>query len=197
MAIDPGCVAEAEARARADYAAPGRYYHDQRHLGDCLGQLDEIEDLSERGRRLLRWAILWHDVVYDPQRSDNEQLSAARASRELLDCGIDPAEASEIERLILLTKSHRADQGDKLGALLVSIDLSILGAEPERYAAYAEAVRDEYAHVPDDAWRLGRSAVLEALLGVDPLYPDPRFRAALEDRARRNIAGELEKLGAG
>jgi len=38
-----------------------------------------------------------------------------------------------------------------LGAILISIDLSILAAEPSRYDAYAAAIRNEYAHVPDDA----------------------------------------------
>src|SRR5687768_11395978 len=130
MAVDPDCVAEAEARARADYSAPGRVYHDERHLDDCLRHLDEVEELGEHERRLLRWAILWHDVVYDPKRSDNEQRSAERAHRDLLECGIEPADAQEVARLIGLTRGHRADSDDRLGALLVSIDLSILGSEP-------------------------------------------------------------------
>lgn len=196
MAIE-GCIAEAEARARADYAAPGRYYHDQRHLDDCLGQLERIDGLGERERRLLRWAILWHDCVYDPRRTDNEERSAGRARRELVGCGVEKSDAAEVERLILLTRGHRAGKDDRLGALLVSIDLSILGSEPGRYRAYAEDVRKEYGHVPDDAWRSGRSAVLKSLLSAEPLFPDPRFRAELEARARRNMRSELKALGAG
>jgi predicted metal-dependent HD superfamily phosphohydrolase len=197
MAIDESCLAEAEARARADYAAPGRYYHDQRHLDDCLGQLDRIEELSERQRRLLKWAIIWHDVIYDSRRGDNEERSAERARRELIECGVDQTDAAEVARLILLTKGHRADPVDRLGALLVSIDLSILGSEPEHYWAYADAVRREYGHVPDDAWNSGRSAVLISLLAAEPLYPDARFRAELEARARHNMEAEVRTFGEG
>ena len=197
MAIDDRCMAEAEARTRAEYSAPGRFYHDQRHLEDCLRQLEAVDDLSERERRLLRWAILWHDAVYDSRRGDNEERSAERARLELLECGVEQADADEVARLILLTKGHRADSRDRLGALLVSIDLSILGSPPERYRAYAEAVRREYRHVPDDAWRAGRSTLLRSLLSADPLYPDPIFRAALEDRARRNMEAELSTLREG
>lgn len=191
------CLAEAEARARLDYSQPGRFYHDQRHLDDCLRQLERIDELSERQRRLLRWAILWHDVVYDPRRGDNEERSAERAERELIECGVGEDDAAEVARLILLTKGHRADEADRLGALMASIDLSILGSAPKRYRAYAEAVRKEYGHLPDEDWRSGRQAVLNRLLAADPLYPDPGFRAALEAQARLNIEAELKALRAG
>jgi predicted metal-dependent HD superfamily phosphohydrolase len=66
VAIDPSCLSEAELRARSAYAAPGRYYHDETHLQDCLTQLDALTGISQAERRLLYWAFLWHDAVYDP-----------------------------------------------------------------------------------------------------------------------------------
>ena len=191
------CLVEAELRTRGSYAEPGRFYHDQRHLDDCLRLLDTVTDLSEREQRVLRWAILWHDAVYDPTRDDNEEQSAALASRELVACGIDPAEAKEVARLIGLTSGHLTEASDRLGALLVSIDLSILGSDAERYRAYAGDVRREYAHLTDEQWRGGRAQVLKRLLAADPLYPDAGFRSRLEDRARLNITEELKRLSAG
>lgn len=191
------CLVEAELRARAAYAEPHRYYHDERHLDDCLRELDGLQGLAERERRVLRWAILWHDAIYDPQRTDNEERSAELAFRELSDCGVSASDAAEVAQLIRLTKSHRVEEDDRLGALLVSIDLSILGADPERYSTYAAGVRREYAHVPEDTWRSGRAAVLKHLLEADPLYPDPRFRAELEEQARGNMTEELRRLGEG
>ena len=191
------CLVEAELRARATYAEPHRHYHNERHLDDCLRQLDQVHDVSERERRLLRWAILWHDAIYDPHRTDNEERSAELAFSELVECGVATSDATEVAQLIRLTKSHRAEDGDRLGAMLVSIDLSILGSDPDRYRAYAADVRREYAHVSDDWWRAGRSAVLKRLLEAEPIYPDSRFRAELEQRARRNINEELKRLGAG
>ena len=49
---------------------------------------------------------------------------------------------------------------DRLGAILISIDLSILGAEPARYDAYAAAIRQEFIHVPEPDYRAGRAKVL-------------------------------------
>ena len=92
------CLVDAELKARADYAAPGRYYHDERHLDDCLWRLDQVHDLAEAERRLLRWAILWHDSIYEPTRTDNEELSAERAFRELTGCGVAEEVAGEVAR---------------------------------------------------------------------------------------------------
>lgn len=197
---DPGydaCLVEAELRARSSYAEFGRRYHGLEHLDDCLAQLDAIAGLSDHERRLLGWAILWHDAIYDPERTDNEEASAELAREELLGCGVAAEDAAEVARLIRLTKDHEAEDGDRLAEILVSIDLSILGSRPASYAAYVAGVRAEYAHVGDDAWRAGRSAVLERLLARDPLYPDNGYRQRLESQARLNIEEELRQLGGG
>lgn len=191
------CLVEAELRARAAYSEPHRHYHDERHLKDCLAELDRVQGLSAREVRLLKWAILWHDSIYEPGQRNNELKSAELARFELVRCGVPDDEAQEVERLVLATRSHRADPGDQLGRLMVSIDLAILGSDPDRYASYVAAVRHEYAHVQDPLWRTGRSLVLKRLLDSDSIYPDPDFRARLEPQARENIQAEITALGEG
>jgi predicted metal-dependent HD superfamily phosphohydrolase len=191
------CLVEAELRARAAYAAPRRHYHDERHLDECLRALDGIHDLDDQERRILRWAILWHDVIYEPGLNRNEERSAELAERELSRCGVEESDVREVSRLIRLTEKHRVEAADRLGALLVSIDLSILGSDPGRYREYVGDVRKEYAHVPDPMWHAGRAAVLNRLLQVDPLYPEERFRAQFEEQARQNMSAELKALGEG
>ena len=190
-------LVEAELRARDCYAEPHRHYHGTSHLDACLQMLDGVSGLTDHERRVLRWAILWHDAVYDPQRTDNEEQSAQLAERELRLCSVDQPEAAEVAWLINLTKSHRCPEDARLAAVLISIDLAILGSEPRTYADYAAAVRKEYAHLSDEQWRDGRVAVLKRLLATSPLFPDPDFRARLEDQARRNMSEELRTLGAG
>ncbi|QNM82894.1 phosphohydrolase [Sphingomonas sabuli] len=190
------CIVDAELRARAAYAAPDRHYHDERHLEDCLRELDWVHGLGGGETRLLKWAILWHDAVYEPGRADNEDKSAELAMMELERCGIAAADAAEVARLIRLTADHRAEDGDRLGQLLVSIDLAILGADPSRYADYVAAVRKEYAAVDDDGWKNGRTRVLRQLLDADAIYPHPEFRSRLERQARANIQAELAALEA-
>ena len=181
----------------AAYAEPHRRYHTRAHIEDGLEELAEIRTLDARQRRILEWAIWWHDAVYDPRRSDNEAASAALAGRDLPALGAAPDEVAEVERLILLTRGHAVEPDDALGAVMVSIDLSILGAAAADYARYAAQVRAEYAHVSDDAFRAGRAAVLRAFLAADAIFPDPAFRARFEAPARDNLRRELATLSRG
>jgi predicted metal-dependent HD superfamily phosphohydrolase len=191
------CLVEAELRARSTYSEPHRRYHDERHLAECLTELDWVRGLTARQSRLLRWAILWHDSIYDPGQRNNEERSAELAHMELTRCGVPPEEADEVARLIRATEFHRADPGDELGRLIVSIDLSILGAHPNRYREYAADVRNEYPHLGDAMWRTGRAVVLRRLLDAERIYPDEDFRKRLETQARDNMEAELRELGEG
>lgn len=171
------------------YTAPGRHYHNLAHIEDCLAALAQVDGLSSRESEILTEAIWWHDVIYDPTRSDNEELSAELAERNVC------ADISrEVGRLIRLTKSHDVAADDRLGAILISIDLSILGAEPARYDAYAAAIRQEFIHVSDPDYRAGRAAVLRRFAGRPVIYPDAGFAARYELRTRDNLARELASL---
>ena len=173
----------------AAYSAPGRHYHNLAHIEDCLELLSSVDKVSTAERNLLVQAIWWHDAVYDPTKSDNEEQSARLAEQAVAS---DVRE--EVGRLIRLTKSHQVAPGDRLGAILISIDLSILGAEPERYDAYAGSIRKEFSHVPDAAYRSGRSDVLQRFMARPVIYPDPGFAARYDQRARANMAREIVLL---
>lgn len=178
----------------AAYAQPHRHYHTRGHIEQCLALLDKVPDLTETEHQILTYAIWWHDAVYDPAASDNEAKSAEMAKHDLRDFDVSLHARDEVARLILLTAGHEVEEGDRLGAILVSIDLAILGAPDDRYDAYAKAVREEYAHVPDDLWRSGRARVLQRFLDAQVIFPDPAFAQWLEPQARANLSRELASL---
>ena len=171
------------------YTAPGRHYHNLAHIEDCLALLTRVENLSEREHDILTEAIWWHDVVYDATRGDNEERSAVLAEQH-----VRADIAAEVARLIRLTKTHDVQAGDRLGAILISIDLSILGAEPARYDAYAASIRRELIHVPEQDYRAGRARVLDHFAARPVIFPDPAFAAKYDRRARDNLARELAVL---
>jgi predicted metal-dependent HD superfamily phosphohydrolase len=173
----------------AAYSAPGRHYHNIAHIEDCLAALARIENLSPRERDTLSEAIWWHDVVYDATRSDNEELSAQLAEQH-----VRKNIAAEVARLIRLTKTHDVQACDRLGAILISIDLSILAAEPARYDAYAAAIRREFIHVPEADYRAGRANVLARFAARPVIFPDATFAAKYDRPARDNLARELASL---
>ena len=173
----------------AAYAAPGRHYHDLAHIEDCLAALARVQNLSEREHEILTEAIWWHDVVYDATRADNEELSARLAEQHVRE---DIRE--HVARLIRLTKTHAVQPGDRLGAIMISIDLSILGAEPARYDAYAAAIRQEFIHVPEGDYRAGRAKVLGQFAARPVIFPDAAFATRYDRQARENLARELASL---
>ncbi|MES2340802.1 MAG: phosphohydrolase, partial [Pseudomonadota bacterium] len=164
------------------------------HIEQCLALLDGVPDLMDSERDVLTYAIWWHDAVYDPTASDNEAKSAEMAKRDLRDFDVSLHAREEVARLIRLTAGHVVEEEDRLGEILVSIDLAILAAAPLDYDAYARQVREEYAHVPDDAWRAGRRQVMQRFLDAPVIYPDPAFRGLFEAVARANIAREIATL---
>lgn len=178
----------------AAYDEPHRRYHTRRHIEQCLALLDARIDLTDEERRVLTWAIWWHDAVYDPRAADNEARSAEMARRDLAALGASLWEVEEVARLIGLTTGHAAAPGDRLGEILIAIDLAILGAAPADYDAYAQQVRAEYVHVPEAVWRPGRAAVLQRFLDAPVIFPDPELRRWREAQARANLQRELASL---
>jgi predicted metal-dependent HD superfamily phosphohydrolase len=139
-------------------------------------------------------AFFFHDAVYDAHASDNKVRSATLLPG-LAGCApaIEPEAVARVVGLIKATAAH-APGSDLTMQLLLDLDLAMLGAQPDRYAGYAAAIRWEYAHVLDALWRTGRSAVLERVLARDRLYQTGPFQALLESQARASNSGERARL---
>ncbi len=165
----------------------GRGYHDLRHLSEVLARITELGAGANREVVLAAW---FHDAVYDTA-GDNEERSARLAEKSLSE---QDADVAEVARLVRLTTTHRPAPDDENGALLCDADLAILAASPERYAEYAADVRREYADVPDEDFRLGRLAILEALADKPTLFATAYAQERWEPAARRNLDAEIASL---
>ncbi len=180
------------ARLLKRWSEPQRRYHGIRHLSAVLLFIDEFADHAE-DPDAVRLAAWYHDAVYDPRTSDNEERSAVLAETELAALGQSAERVAEVARLVRLTAGHDPASGDRNGELLNDADLLVLASPPEAYVTYVNAVREEYAHVTDEDFRVGRAAVLDGLLATPRLY---RLEAltSLEAAARRNLSAELSLL---
>ncbi len=176
----------------AAYAEPHRHYHTQQHLLECLTLFEEHRTLIAHPAPVAM-ALWFHDAVYDPRAQDNEAQSAAWAARALHAAGVPADTVQTIEALILATR-HLSVPTDPATALLVDVDLAILGAPPERYADYETQIRAEYAWVEPAVFARQRRAVLERLQARQPLYQTAALRARLEAPARHNLAQALARL---
>jgi predicted metal-dependent HD superfamily phosphohydrolase len=180
------------ASIRDRHREPHRRYHTLEHLGEVLEAVDALADRADHPARV-RLAACYHDAVYDPRSSDNEEASARLAVEDLTAIGVPADVVDGVADLVRMTADHRTRR-DRDAEVLADADLWILGAPPPRYRRYTADVRAEYAHVDDEAWRAGRTAVLDSFLERPRLYATDRFHAELDTAARANLALERATL---
>lgn len=180
-------------RLRALHAEKHRAYHDASHLGACLRLVDQPEVKALAEHPLEVEAALWfHDAVYDPRASDNEDKSARLAEDTLGGAGLGRDALARIATHVRATKDHVAKTPDT--QLVLDIDLSILGEPAEVYDRFEAAIRREYAWVPPEAYVTGRTAVLGRFLTRPSVYGTALFRERYEARARENLARAIHAL---
>lgn len=192
-------VARVGAQMLERWNEPARRYHTPRHLVEMFGALEELEGAGEIDARqcsVARLAAWFHDAIYDPGSrwglNEEDSAALARDTLELLGFGVD--DISSIDRLIRLTARHDADGEEPLDAAFHDADLWILSAPVDRFDGYCDQVREEYAHVPDTAYRQSRLLVLEPLLHRDTIYRTSRALHRWETPARLNLGRELARL---
>lgn len=168
------------------YAQSGRGYHNLEHLQEVLDWVDLVP-LTQLEKDRLSLALFYHDAVYDGRRNDNEQASAEWAVRDLGE------QAAPLVELILDTR-HSTRPASRLGEWMVDIDLSVLGAEAERFRRYDAGVAEEYSWVPGWLYRRKRKQVLKGFLQRPNIFFTEFFRQRLEARARANLQAAVAAL---
>jgi predicted metal-dependent HD superfamily phosphohydrolase len=190
-----GCPEQVLYEAREAYRSPGRHYHTWDHILDCAEKLRTIPTESSRAVFL---ALVFHDAIYVPGRTDNETLSANLAADVLAEHARLPREELEaIEKIILATRHHVPEAGSSHDLkVALDIDMSILGADPETYAAYAANVKREWvpAAVSEEAFKAGRAAFLQKLITSKAMFTTEEGKERWQEAARANVALELAQL---
>jgi len=174
------------------YSEPHRHYHTYQHLAECFEKVQDIIALAEHPAEV-NVGLWFHDAIYDTRRDDNEERSAAWASSAGRELGASAESAQRIHDLIMFTR-HAAEPVGIDAQVLVDADLSILGAQPERFQQYEAQVRNEYGWVPDAIFRSTRDRILKEFLGRPHLFCTARFRELYEAQARRNLQHSLISL---
>ncbi len=177
----------------ARYAQPHRRYHTRVHVEHVLQEIDELSP-KPSDRLALQLAAWFHDAIYAPGRTDNEERSAHLAVETLEVIGVAPDIRREVSRLINLTAAHLPSAGDEPGAVLCDADLSILASPPEQYAKYSRWIREEYELIPDDDFRMGRAKILRRFLERPSLFHTDIGRHRWESAARSNMGSEIDAL---
>ena len=176
------------------YRSNNHAYHNLIHINHLLHLA------SENRCHFQNWpvvylAIWFHDVIYDPSRKDNEQVSARLAQDHLTKLGLEPDQVNRVVCFIQATANHQLnyiDESDHEDAkLFLDLDLAILAEPWPRYQRYAEAVRNEYRHISAVTYALGRRNFLRTMLKRPFIFHSPLMRVQWEHKARINIQREI------
>ena len=141
-----------------------RYYHNQNHLIDVIEKINEIKtSLTEKEYDKLIITALFHDIVYNPNRSDNEEKSA----QFLLESSVDKnnQDIQEIKQIILDTKDHNPKT--KLSEKFCKIDMSIVEEDFEKLLEWEKGINQEYKSF-GPLYKEGRLKFLESLIDNYP-----------------------------
>ena len=156
-----------------------RHYHSLEHIAAMLhaGRQFPLDDVQTM-------AVWFHDAIYDPRSKTNEEDSAALAGTWLQRAGWAPTAIAAVQSIVLDTKRHQPSS--PAAAAVLDLDLMSLALPWPEFARNTEAIRREYAHVPDADFRAGRMAFFTTMLQRERLFFTP-FGAPLEAPARANL----------
>lgn len=180
------------------YQERGRYYHTLGHIRQCLELVDRVRHILHH-ESTVRFALLFHDLVYDIKKEDKENVNLSAEAAHAAAVELDVLSAGfkhDIKTYIMAT--HHDDR--KLVTVdeefIADIDLAILGGDEEAYDRYRRGVRMEYASIPDDVFYPRRLAILEGLRARPELYRTELFKKRYLDLAHRNLDHEIREIGA-
>ncbi len=173
------------------YTSKDRYYHNFNHI-ELMLNLANTYNVHIKNIYALRFAIIYHDIVYDVKRQDNELKSWEFAENHLkllvpqhdLDC---------IKQSILATKDHQTN-GNRDVEFMLDFDLYTLGQSWEYYLTYTKQIRKEYSIYPDHLYLNGRIQVLDHFLNSGNIFKTPEFHKRYEHQAQSNIKQEITVL---
>jgi predicted metal-dependent HD superfamily phosphohydrolase len=143
-----------------------RAYHTQNHLLDLIEQINESKSKfeSQKDYEKMILCALFHDCVYDPMSSTNEEDSA----NFLMECVVDKSNSDvlEVKQMILDTKTHQSTTN--LSETFNHYDMSIVEKDFDQLLEWENGISEEFSVYPKDEYKVGRLKFLESLLDKYP-----------------------------
>ena len=159
------------------YNEPWRYYHSfEHHIEPMINSIMNDNTLSDTEKTILRLSAIYHDVIYDPLRNDNEELSNEYFLNDFNHDDI----YKKVSEIILATKTHKSN--DELVRKFLKLDLANFEGELFNVINNQKLIRREYQVYELNEFKNGSIKVLESFLNSD----------LLSDKAKDNIKHNIE-----
>lgn len=175
------------------YGENGRYYHTLRHIQNVLETIEMFSSTAQ-DIRSIQLAAWFHDVIYDVHRSDNEAQSAVYAGKALRTIAIPTEVVAKVDSMIRATKHNLDCPADIDCQIMLDADLATFASDWATQEVIERAIRQEYAFVPDEAYREGRRHILHNFLKRERIYCTEMMYETHEAAARQNISRTIQML---
>jgi cytidyltransferase-like protein len=126
------------------YNQEHRYYHNWNHIQNMINNFDKffMDKISEKEKEYLMMAILFHDIIYDIHKNDNEEKSFEYFENHKISKEFNIEEIYIIKNLIMVTKTlfPKTD----LEKIMLFLDWSIFLGNEQELSNYNYAIFKEY-----------------------------------------------------
>lgn len=150
---------------------PHRTYHNLNHLNDLISQINEDFGngiINQNEREKLTLVALFHDIVYHPNRTDNEEKSAEFFYRFCTEkYNVDLV---EVKQMILDTKTQTPCT--PLSQRFIDYDMNICERDFDQMLSWEKMIREEYSMYANDEYKISRIKFLESVIDRYPLNMD-------------------------
>lgn len=185
------------------YNEPHRHYHNLNHILDLLGEYERYcaDTHNVIGRDEIKYAIWWHDAIYNPYSSKNEENSAKlfRKSipKDLLNGAVD-----RIEDMIKATAYHTQDQEfknkyahhNRCKMVMLDLDLHGLGAPYNDFVVAGDNIKREFSFVPRLTFMSNRVKFFQEMLKRKRIFYTDYFYNKYEAQARDNMQKDIIRI---
>lgn len=175
-----------------NYGEPSRFHHNLIHINNCLVEFSHFSSLA-KDERAIEMALWYHDFIYNPQRNDNEEKSAAYALGVAKSLLLPEDFCRKVRDLILATKHDRISS-DPDGRLMADIDLASLEKPWKEFERNSKLIRKEYDFLSNKDFAAGRIKFFQSLLARESIYSTPYLKKEYEKQACRNLQRTIVNL---
>lgn len=175
------------------YRESHRKYHNSNHIHYCLEQFEYVRHLPN-DQEAVEMAIWFHDTIYNPKYSNNE-MHSAKFALNVLRLGKLPDSFNMRVYVLIMYTRHLKPSIDYDAQILTDIDLSSLGKPWKEFILDTRRIREEYSHISEKDFRIGRVIFFRKFLKRPTIYLMQYFHDKYEAQARENLERWIREFG--
>jgi predicted metal-dependent HD superfamily phosphohydrolase len=146
------------------YSEPHRFYHTLKHINFILKKIDGLFSkniINKKDKEILYIATLFHDIIYDPLKNNNEKKSSDLFLNKISE---HSPNVNQINKIILNTIDHKS-HGNKLSKIFNDLDMyNLFNSDLKTLKKDESDIRKEYSMFSNKLYRKGRLDFLNSLL---------------------------------